>query len=62
MQPLPPVRDSLETRFDIVIAGAGPVGLCLAVALASRSLRVAVIDPQPLGKLSDPPSTGAKSL
>jgi len=53
MQPLPQTRDSLEMRFDIVIAGAGPLGLCLAAALASGGLRIAVIEPQPLGNLSD---------
>ena len=44
----------MNTRFDIVIAGAGPAGLCLAVALASRTLRVAVIDPQPRDALAAP--------
>lgn len=47
----------METRFDIVIVGAGPAGLCLAAALASR-LRVAVVDREPLGKLSDPAFDG----
>lgn len=44
----------MEPRFNVVIAGAGPAGLWLAAALASPSLRVAVIDRQPLDKLSDP--------
>lgn len=51
-------RDSLEARFDIVIAGAGPAGLCLAAALESRRLRVAIVDRQPLATLSDPPFDG----
>lgn len=53
MQPLPQALDSLEMRFEIVIAGAGPVGLYLAATLASGGLRIAVIEPQPLGNLSD---------
>jgi ubiquinone biosynthesis UbiH/UbiF/VisC/COQ6 family hydroxylase len=44
-------------RFDIVIVGAGPAGLCLAAALGSR-LRVAVVDRQPLGNLSEPAFDG----
>lgn len=47
----------METRFDIVIVGAGPAGLCLAAALTSR-LRVAVVDREPLGNLSDPAFDG----
>lgn len=47
----------METRFDIVIVGAGPAGLCLAAALAG-SLRVAVVDRQPPGNLSDPAFDG----
>ncbi len=47
----------MEARFDIVIVGAGPAGLCLAAALAS-SLRIAVIDRQPPGNLADPAFDG----
>jgi len=51
----------VQTRFDIVIVGAGPAGLCLAAALASR-LRVAVVDRQLSVTSPIPPSTGGKSL
>ena len=47
-----------ETGFDIVIAGAGPAGLCLAAALESRRLRLALIDRQPLASLADPAFDG----
>ena len=47
-----------ERRFDIVIAGAGPAGLCLAAALENRRLSVALIDRQPLESLCDPAFDG----
>ena len=31
-------------RFDVCVVGAGPVGLTLALDLAKRSIRVALID------------------
>lgn len=46
------------TRFDIAIVGAGPAGLCMAVALADTGLRVAVVDPAPDSTLADPPFDG----
>lgn len=48
----------MNSRFDIVIAGAGPAGLSLAAALASRALRIAVIDPQPGPALAAPAFDG----
>lgn len=51
-------RGAAEAQFDVVIAGAGPAGLCLAAALENRRLRVAVIDRQPLAGLSDPSFDG----
>ncbi len=50
--------DGFETGFDIVIAGAGPAGLCLAAALENRRLRIAVVDRQPLAALADPAFDG----
>ncbi len=35
-------------RFDVVIAGAGLLGLALAIALARAGLRVAVVDRAPI--------------
>ena len=39
---------------DVLIIGAGPVGLCLAKALADQSLKVALVERQPESALADP--------
>ncbi len=44
--------------FDIVVAGAGPVGLALAASLAGAGLRIALVDPQPETGLADPVDDG----
>jgi ubiquinone biosynthesis UbiH/UbiF/VisC/COQ6 family hydroxylase len=44
--------------YDIVVAGAGPVGLAFAASLAGSGLRLALVDPQPEGKLADPDDDG----
>ena len=44
--------------FDIVVAGAGPVGLALAASLAGAGLRIALVDPQPEAGLADPADDG----
>ncbi len=44
--------------FDIVVAGAGPVGLALAGSLVGCGLRIALVDPQPAGALADPADDG----
>lgn len=46
------------TCFDIAIVGAGPAGLCMAVALADTGLSVAVVDPAPDSVLAEPPFDG----
>jgi ubiquinone biosynthesis UbiH/UbiF/VisC/COQ6 family hydroxylase len=51
-------REPLETGFDVVIAGAGPAGLCLAAALANRRLRIAIVERQPLAALAAPAFDG----
>ncbi|MPW16565.1 5-demethoxyubiquinol-8 5-hydroxylase UbiM [Paraburkholderia sp. CNPSo 3157] len=43
---------------DIVIVGAGPVGLCLARALSGLGLRITLIEQQPLNEISDPKFDG----
>ena len=40
--------------FDVIIAGAGPVGLALARSLSDTGLRLAIVDPQPLEALKQP--------
>ncbi len=45
-------------NVDVAIAGAGPVGLCLARALSGCGLSMAVVDPQPQAVLADPPFDG----
>ena len=44
--------------YDIVVAGAGPVGLAFAGSLAGAGLRVALVDPQPAEALADPADDG----
>lgn len=44
--------------FDIVIIGAGPVGLSAAVALARSGLKVAVIEKQAASALAEPACDG----
>ena len=44
--------------FDIVVAGAGPVGLAFAASLAGAGLRIALVDPQPAAALADPADDG----
>ena len=44
--------------FDIVVAGAGPVGLAFAASLAGAGLRIALVDPQPEAALADPADDG----
>jgi ubiquinone biosynthesis UbiH/UbiF/VisC/COQ6 family hydroxylase len=44
--------------FDIVVAGAGPVGLAFAGSLAGAGLRIALVDPQPADALADPGDDG----
>ncbi len=46
------------SRFDIVVAGAGPVGLAFAASLRGTGLRIALVDPQPEAVLADPSDDG----
>ena len=50
--------DSLAGAFDIVVAGAGPVGLAFAASLAGTGLRIALVDPQTEAALADPAPDG----
>jgi ubiquinone biosynthesis UbiH/UbiF/VisC/COQ6 family hydroxylase len=45
-------------NHDVAIVGAGPVGLCLARALALQGLRVALVERQPRQALADPAFDG----
>ena len=45
-------------NFDVVIVGAGPVGLSFARALADTSLNIAIIDRQSSTSLANPPEDG----
>ena len=42
--------DKHNAVFDVVIAGAGPSGLAVATRVAAAGFKVAVVDPDPLGK------------
>lgn len=44
--------------FDVLIAGAGPAGLCLARSLSGAGLRIGVVDPQPSDALANPAFDG----
>lgn len=43
---------------DVLIVGAGPAGLALAIALADAGLRPTVIDAQPAERIADPAPDG----
>ena len=52
-----PLRSTLQETLqaDVLIIGAGPVGMTLALALADSSLHVLLLDRQPAGSwLKDP--------
>ena len=44
--------------YDIVVAGAGPVGLALAASLGGTGLRIALVDPLPAVALAEPGDDG----
>lgn len=44
--------------FDVVVVGAGPVGLCFLRSLAGTGLRLAVVERQPREALSTPTDDG----
>lgn len=44
--------------YDVLIIGAGPVGLCFARALSTLGLSVAIVEKQSLGALENPPKDG----
>ena len=48
----------MQQTFDIVVAGAGPVGLAFAASLAGTGLQIALVDPQPETALVDPGDDG----
>ncbi len=48
----------MQHTIDIVVAGAGPVGLAFAASLAGTGLRIALVDPQPAASLADPADDG----
>jgi ubiquinone biosynthesis UbiH/UbiF/VisC/COQ6 family hydroxylase len=45
-------------RFDAIIVGAGPAGLCCALGLASRGLEVAVLERQSAEAIAEPKFDG----
>ncbi len=46
------------TDTDILVAGAGPVGLAFAASLAGTGLSITLVDPQPEASLADPADDG----
>jgi len=47
-----------QTDSDVLIVGAGPAGLSLAISLAQAGLRATVVEQQPAATLADPPPDG----
>lgn len=47
-----------QTDSDVLIVGAGPAGLSLAISLAQAGLRATVVEQQPATTLADPPPDG----
>ena len=45
-------------KFDVVVVGAGPAGLCFARSLRDSGLSVAVVEKQPLEAIADPAFDG----
>ena len=45
-------------KYDIIIIGAGPVGLIFAKSLAETGLKIVVIEKKPINKLSKPEYDG----
>lgn len=50
--------NSVARAFDIVVAGAGPVGLAFAASMAGTGVRIALVDPQAEAALADPADDG----
>ncbi|WP_095205106.1 5-demethoxyubiquinol-8 5-hydroxylase UbiM [Mesorhizobium carmichaelinearum] len=48
----------LDHSFDIIVVGAGPVGLSFAASLAQSKLKVAIVEGQCLEKLANPAFDG----
>ncbi len=51
-------NESISMSFDIIIIGAGPVGLCFARALAGSGLRIALLEQQDTHALAEPADDG----
>lgn len=45
-------------KFDVVVVGAGPAGLCFARSLQGSGLSVAVVEKQPLAAIAEPAFDG----
>lgn len=52
------MEKSAATRFDVIIAGAGPAGLSFARSLADSGLKIALVEKLPAEVLADPPPDG----
>lgn len=52
------MEESAASRFDVIIAGAGPAGLSFARSLADTGLKIALVEKLPAEVLADPPPDG----
>ena len=48
----------MSEAFDVVVAGAGPVGLAFALSMRGSGQRIALVDPQPARALAEPGDDG----
>ena len=51
-------KKNKELSFDIVVVGAGPIGLAFACGFAKTNIKVAIIDKLPKKNISTPKIDG----
>ncbi|HEX6995694.1 MAG TPA: 5-demethoxyubiquinol-8 5-hydroxylase UbiM [Gammaproteobacteria bacterium] len=55
---MPSFRPHTSRRFDAVVIGAGPAGLCFALSLERAGVSVAIVERQPLDRIAHPAFDG----
>ena len=49
-------------NYEVIVAGAGMVGACVALSFARKGFRVALVEPSPAIKKANPADTGADAI